>query len=84
MNNATASQILGKHVADTLAAKERSKLWLAGKTGIPYATLGRKLLGRTAEFTLSDLLAIADALDVHPSTLMPADLRSAFTLAGAA
>lgn len=78
MNNATASQSLGKHVADTLAAKERSKLWLANKTGIPYTTLGRKLLGRTTEFTFSDLLAIADALDVTPAALIPSDLQATF------
>lgn len=78
MSNAPASQRLGKHVADTLATKERSKLWLAGKTGIPYTTLGRKLLGRTAEFTLSDLLAIANALDVTPATLIPPDLQATF------
>jgi len=78
MINASASQRLGKHVADTLAAKERSKLWLAGKTGIPYSTLGRKLLGRTTEFTFSDLLAIADALEVTPAALIPSDLQSVF------
>ena len=78
MDTITASQRLGKHVADTLAAKERSKLWLAGKTGIPYSTLGRKLLGRTTEFTFSDILAIADALEVTPLALIPSDLQSVF------
>ena len=48
----------------------RYKTELSEETGIPYATLNRKLAGK-GEFRLSELLLLAEALEVHPSTFTP-------------
>lgn len=83
MANQTTAERTGAQVAAAMVTAGKSKTWVAERTGIPYSTLGSKIVGRS-EFNISELLAVATALGVHPSTLMPADLRSAFTLAGAA
>lgn len=49
---------------------------LSDQTGIPYATLRRSLKGSRA-LNLLELRAIATALGVQPSQLLPADLTSA-------
>ena len=48
---------------------------LADKTGIPYATLRRSLKAGRA-LNLHELRAIATALNVTPSQLLPADLTA--------
>jgi hypothetical protein len=64
-----------KAVVFELNRVERTKQWLSVKTGIPYSTLGRKLLGQT-ELTFSDLALIADALGVEPSAFTPPPFRA--------
>lgn len=54
-------------------AKGISMNALADQTGIPYATLRRSLKGARA-LNLLELRAIAAALEVSPSQLLPADL----------
>lgn len=55
---------------EVLRARNRTKLSVSEATGIPYSTLNRKLKGR-GEFTLSELVVLADELRVHPSALLP-------------
>lgn len=43
---------------------------LAEATGIPYATLHRKITGRSS-FDLDQLAAVANALGVDPRDLLP-------------
>lgn len=57
-------------VRDALADAGRSKISLSRETGITYATLNRKLAGKT-EFSFSELLLLADALGVPPSKFTP-------------
>lgn len=47
---------------------------LADATGIPYSTLRRKLRGQ-ADFTLADLLLVAEALNTTPDRLLPQAFR---------
>jgi len=49
---------------------------LATVTGIPFSTLRRKLAAQ-ADFTLSDVVEIAEALGVSPAALVPAAFRAA-------
>lgn len=49
---------------------------LADATGIPFSTLRRKLAGH-GDFTLGDLLAIAETLGVTPADLLPEPFRAA-------
>ncbi len=53
---------------------------LADETGIPYSTLRRKLRG-LSDFTLSDLLLIAEALGTTPDLLLPTEFHSGSTSA---
>lgn len=59
-----------KLVNDAIEKSGRYKTELSEETGIPYATLNRKLSGK-GEFRLSELLLIAEALNVHPSKFTP-------------
>lgn len=52
------------------AAAERSKQWVADKSGIPISTFNRKLAGHS-DFTVNEIARIAQALGVRPSTLLP-------------
>lgn len=47
---------------------------LSRATGIAYATLGRKIAGRS-EFTMGELLAVAEALGVSPAVLVDSSAR---------
>lgn len=64
-------------LADTAAAVDaaiiasgRTKRWISEESGIPYATLNRKLAGKT-DFTFRELFALADVLQVSPASFMP-------------
>ena len=57
-------------IATALAAAGATKVALSEATGIPYPTLNRKLAAHR-DFTLSELLSIAEALRVPPSSLIP-------------
>lgn len=66
----------GARVQAALAGAGRSLKSLSDETGIPYSTLIRKAKGQR-EFSFSELLAIAEALGVHPAALTPEPFRSA-------
>ncbi|MCT2042646.1 helix-turn-helix domain-containing protein [Pseudoclavibacter alba] len=77
MNNATTErgprevrEWCANAVLKALADADRTKKSLSDETGIPYPTLNRKLAAKT-EFSMTELLALADALHVHPSTFTP-------------
>ena len=57
-------------VAFELVKAERTKKWLAEKSGIPLSTLARKL-GGFGDFTFTELHSIAVALNVSPSAFVP-------------
>lgn len=59
-----------------LADSGVTKRYLSQKTGIPYPTLNRKVAG-SRDFTLSELLAIAEALQVHPAAFVPPQFKTA-------
>lgn len=63
-------------VRQAIRASGRTKRWVSEESGIPYATLNRKLAGKT-DFTFRELFALADVLKVSPADLLP----SAFGLA---
>jgi hypothetical protein len=66
---------INKEVADKVRQamdnKKQSILNTATSSAIAYSTFHRKLEGG-GSFTMSELGRLADALDVHPSELMPA------------
>lgn len=68
----TTAERIAQIVSQAIITAGKSKSSVAEATGIPYSTLGRKLLGRT-EFTITDLITIAEALEIHPSRLIPSD-----------
>ncbi|MBG6083281.1 helix-turn-helix domain-containing protein [Zhihengliuella flava] len=47
-----------------------TKVAVSDETGIPYPTLNRKLAAKT-EFSFRELLLLAEALNVEPSTFTP-------------
>ena len=70
MNSLDIAKSIAVSVRDCLADASRSQKSLADETGIPYATLTRKLQGKS-EFSLSELVVISEALGVAPYLLMP-------------
>ena len=65
------TQTTADRVAAAIARKGWSIQRTANESAIPYTTLYRKAKGG-ADFTLSEIGALADALEVSPSTLLPA------------
>lgn len=69
---------------DTVAGRVKAAMSTANQSikgtaeaaGIPLTTYRRKLAGHT-DFTVAELARIADALNVAPSTLLPAEFASA-------
>lgn len=57
-------------VSQAILAAGESKKELSERTGIPYTTLHRKLIGGS-DFTLPELYAIATVLGVAPRSLVP-------------
>ncbi|QIK82436.1 helix-turn-helix transcriptional regulator [Sanguibacter sp. HDW7] len=73
MNNHAASTTIewsARAVREAIADTGRSKVSISDETGIPYATLNRKLAAK-GEFSFRELLLIAEALGVSPSTFTP-------------
>lgn len=58
------------NVRQAMDNKDESILNTAKLSAIAYSTFHRKLEGG-GSFTMSEIGRIADALEVHPSTLMP-------------
>jgi len=70
-----AAEWTAEAIKSALETTGVKKTHIAEVTGIPYSTLNRKLAGK-ADFTLGDILAIAEALGVSPATLTPPAMRS--------
>jgi DNA-binding Xre family transcriptional regulator len=62
-------------INQVLADKDISMNHLADTTGIPYATLRRSLKGNRA-LNLIEIRAIAAALEVWPSDILPEELTA--------
>jgi transcriptional regulator with XRE-family HTH domain len=73
-------RVVTETIADVLRSEKRSQRWLAQRSGTPISTLRRKLSMR-ADFTVTEIARIAEALDVSPASLMP-PLRSTGEVAG--
>ncbi|MFS0854583.1 helix-turn-helix domain-containing protein [Microbacterium sp. 179-I 3D4 NHS] len=72
--------LVAEAVADALQGEKRSKRWLARRSEIPLSTLRRKMQGK-ADFTVTEIARIAEALEVSPASLLP-PLRSTGEVAG--
>ena len=72
-----------KSIKTALAATGATKVALSEATGIPYPTLNRKLAAHR-DFTLAELLSIAEALHVPPSSLIPPQFKAEATEAARA
>lgn len=70
MDHTTAQEVADKVAAAILRAG-RSKSSVGAEVGIPGTTFNRKINGHV-EFTFGEILRIAKALQVSPSTLIPA------------
>lgn len=62
-------------VAATMTRKGMSTQHVATAASIPYTTLHRKL-NAPADFTISEIGRLADALGVHPSELLPSEITT--------
>lgn len=69
MINSVASEV-GSVVESAIKTAGRTKVSVSDETGIPYPTLNRKCAGKS-EFSFTDLLLIAECLDVSPSLFVP-------------
>lgn len=58
-----------------LQAADRSKNWVAKKSGISASTLHRKLHGGGA-FTIPEIVRIANALRISPIELLPSEFEA--------
>lgn len=81
MDHTTAQEVADKVAAAILRAGA-SKSSVASSAGIPSTTFGRKINGHV-EFTFGELLRIAEALGVSPSTLTPSAFRPTRTAVAA-
>lgn len=70
----TTTQRVAAAVAQALDAAEASLNATAIATDIPYSTLRRKVRG-AGDFTLPELLAIAEHVGVNPSVFFDAALH---------
>jgi len=70
MDSNTARQI-AHLVASAIKSSGKTKASVAREALIPWTTFSRKISGQSSEFTLSELLRIAAALDIEPAALVP-------------
>ena len=71
MDNESINKALFQSITEARESAGISLNALSGKSGIPYATLHRKLNQRAGSLTISDFHAIAKALDVPAGSLFP-------------
>jgi len=72
--NMDINKEVANKVRQAMDHKGESILNTAKLSAIPYSTLYRKL-DDGGDFTMTELGRLADALDVHPSTLVPDSFR---------
>ena len=70
MSNLSVAEQVAEKVSLAIFNAGKNKSQIAKDTGIPYATLHRKLKGR-GELTFSELMLISTAIGVRPSQFMP-------------
>ena len=70
MDHSPAREVADK-VAASILRSGCSKSSVSAAVGIPSTTFNRKINGHV-EFTFSELLRLAEVLDVAPAMLMPA------------
>lgn len=66
----TINREVAQRIAATILNQNRSKKSVAEAAGIPVVTFSRKL-NDGANFTITEVARIADALGVHPGRLFP-------------
>lgn len=71
MDNETFDKALSKSIREAREIAGISLNALSGKTGIPYATLYRKVQQDTGSLLAKEVHAIAKVLDVSDSELWP-------------
>ncbi|MDK8224190.1 MAG: helix-turn-helix transcriptional regulator [Winkia sp. UMB750A] len=59
-----------RSVREAIASSNRSRRSITDEIGIPYSTMNRKISGK-AEFSLSELCAIAETTGSEPWELLP-------------
>ncbi|MFJ2502583.1 helix-turn-helix domain-containing protein [Microbacterium sp. NPDC087592] len=69
MINPVASEV-GSAVDAAIKTAGRTKVSVSDESGIPYPTLNRKVAGKS-EFSFTELLLIAECLEVSPATFVP-------------
>lgn len=74
MNN--INEWVAKTVAQAILNSGLSLNEVANRSGIPYSTLNRKVKGVRGTFDWLELLSIAEATGVHPSTFTPPAFNS--------
>lgn len=62
---------LAARVRDALDMRGRTQEWLANAMNEPTTTVHRKTVGKKYEFSPSELVEIAELLDVAPLSLLP-------------
>ncbi|MFE3060648.1 helix-turn-helix domain-containing protein [Nocardia sp. NPDC059239] len=67
------NEVLGQAVEDALTESGLSIREAAKQTGIPFATLHRKMCGK-GKFTVIELLSLANATDRTLRSLIPEEL----------
>lgn len=71
MDNATFDKALSQSITNARESAGISLNELSGFTGIPYATLHRKIKQGAGSLSARDVQAIAKVLNVSASTLFP-------------
>jgi len=71
MDNATFDKALSQRITNARESAGISLNELSGSTGIPYATLHRKIKQGAGSLSARDVQAIAKVLNVSASTLFP-------------
>ena len=74
-NPAPMAKQVAAAVQQAITDSGRTKLSVSEETGIPYATLNRKLAAKT-DFTFRELLALAEVLKVSPAQFTPSPFRT--------
>ncbi|WP_333812055.1 helix-turn-helix domain-containing protein [Timonella senegalensis] len=79
----TKQHTVADRVKAAMRDAERPASWVATKAGMSPSTFRRKIQG-SGEFTVSELAQVAHALNVAPSSLLPAEFRTNTHAKGAA
>ena len=74
--NNTIRNTTAENIRHAIMAADRSHRWVADRSGIAMSTLRRKLAGG-ADFGVLEVVRIANALNVHPADLLPAEFKAA-------